>query len=387
MPTICNIESDVAVKSCGISKIYRYRGLISSLFSGSFRSEVAALKDFSFEVKKGEILGIIGSNGSGKSTLMKVLSGVTTPTSGTAVVNGKIFAAIEVTGGFNPDLTGYNNLLLTAKIWGFSNDFIRKRLPEIIAFSGLQDFIHLPVKKYSSGMISRLASSLIVHTDADVILLDEVLNGSDLQFRQKMHKKIVELHKQNKTVIFASHTLVDILSLCNRTIIIHKGEKKYEGNPFKALHIYREEIKGNKTEALNHFELHHEKTFLELTGFAVKQGNGMLTFDFSVKARHTLTAPASLVMIFNNNIDSPVAHSIHVANDLNGLKHFSCSVPATLFSPGNHYITFTAFAEPDYWMFLPRICGFAVENSTSESHLKFIPGMLLKDAVWKEGNV
>jgi len=207
LQTTYNILPDIAVKADGLTKKYRYRGLMSSLFSRKNSSEVPALNNFTFEVKKGEILGIIGSNGSGKSTLMKVLSGVTKPSSGSAVINGKLFAAIEVTGGFNPDLTGYNNLLLTAKIWGFSREQIKKLIPEIIEFSELKEFIHIPVKKYSSGMISRLASALIVHTDADVILLDEVLNGSDLAFRHKMHKKIVELHKQGKSIIFASHTL------------------------------------------------------------------------------------------------------------------------------------------------------------------------------------
>ena len=387
MQTIYNIGSDIAVKADNLTKIYRYRGIISSLFSKKYSSEVHALKNFSFEVKKGEVLGIIGSNGSGKSTLMKVLSGVTTPTSGTAVISGKLFAAIEVTGGFNPDLSGFNNLILTAKIWGFSNDFIQNRIPEIIEFSDLQEFIHLPVKKYSSGMISRLASSLIVHTDADVILLDEVLNGSDLSFRHKMHKKIVELNKQGKTIIFASHTLVDILSLCNRTIIINKGGKIYDGNPFKALHIYREEIKQNKTDALNRFEAHHEKTFLEVSDFFVRQEKEYLHFDFFIRSRNPLSDPASVVLIFNNNIDSPVAHTIHITPDINTQKKFCCSIPVSAFSPGNHFITLAAFAEPDYWMFLPRICGFAVESSTSESHLRFIPGMLLKEALWKEGDV
>ena len=381
MQTTYNISSDIAVKAEKLSKIYRYRGLISSIFSGKYSHEVHALNDFSFNVKKGEVLGLIGSNGSGKSTLMKVLSGVTQPSSGTAEIDGKLLAAIEVSGGFNPDLTGYNNLVLTAKIWGYTKEYIHKIIPEIIDFSELKDFIHLPVKKYSSGMISRLASSLIIHSDADIFLLDEVLNGSDLSFRRKMHKRIIEENQKGKTIIIASHTINDILALCTRTIIIHQGKKVFDGNPFQALHLYRETGGNSKQESINEFKGHYTNTFIEINDFIVNTEEEWIKFKMSLSLKVPIKEKISLVLILNNNIDSPIAHAIFEIPDKFETTQITCTIPRRIMGSGHHFVTIAAFSEPDHWMFIPRICGFSSQNDTEK--IVFIPGMLLSDAQWE----
>lgn len=347
----------MAIKACGISKIYRYRGLISSLFSGSFRSEVVALKDFSFEVKRGEIVGIIGSNGSGKSTLMKVLSGVTTPTSGTAMVNGKLFAAIEVTGGFNPDLTGYNNLLLTAKIWGFSNDFVRKHLPEIIEFSGLQGFIHLPVKKYSSGMVSRLASSLIVHTDADVILLDEVLNGSDQGFRRKMHQKIIDENKKGKTIVISSHNLNDIMALCNRVVLINHGKKIFEGNQFKALELYHG-LRESQSEISHSGSEEYTNSFFTVDRIKTTDQERHVHLRIRIRRNTEGSEDIQTALIIINSNNNPIAHIVSdLKSDLMG-QDIVMHISKDIFSRGMYYMNFLVFDTSDRWMMIPRIAGF-----------------------------
>ena len=384
MQTAYNIEPHLAVKASGLTKIYRYRGLISSIFSGRYKSEVRALSDFSMEVKKGEILGIIGANGSGKSTIMKVLSGVTKPTSGTAVIKGKLFAAIEVSGGFNPDLTGYKNLVLTARIWGFSDKEISRLLPEIIEFSNLSEFIHIPVKKYSSGMVSRLASSLIVHTDADIILLDEVLNGSDLSFKYKMHKKVIEENRKGKTFIITSHTINDILSLCTRAIVIQKGEKKYTGPPILALDTYYKTVKYVNPVQVEEYSNYNENNFINVNYLKVSSNDGLVKFDIRITKKNKEREPVRLIFIINNNFNSPVAHIIHEICEEGGSYGYCCTVPAGMIGIGNHFVTFAAMGEGENWTYMPNLCNFYIDIGGKDNDMSYIPGVRIENANWEK---
>jgi homopolymeric O-antigen transport system ATP-binding protein len=198
------------------------------LFSARYGQELHerefwAVKDVSFEVRRGEALGIIGANGAGKSTILKLLSKILKPTKGTICVRGRLSALIEVGAGFHPDLSGRENVYLNGAILGMTREEISKKFDEIVEFSGLGDFIDTPVKRYSSGMYARLGFSVASHVDPEVLLVDEVLSVGDFPFQTKCIKWMQETIKKGTTVVFISHNVPSVVQLCPRTILMNKG--------------------------------------------------------------------------------------------------------------------------------------------------------------------
>jgi lipopolysaccharide transport system ATP-binding protein len=189
-----------------------------------------ALRDISFEVKQGEVLGIIGANGAGKSTLLKILSRITAPTKGEVRVKGRIGSLLEVGTGFHPDLTGRENIFLNGAILGMSRNDITRKFDEIVAFSGLEQFIDTPVKRYSSGMYVRLAFAVAAHLDPEILILDEVLAVGDAAFQKKCLGKMRDVAaNQGRTVLFVSHNLQAVASLCSRAILLNEGKIESQG--------------------------------------------------------------------------------------------------------------------------------------------------------------
>lgn len=201
-------------------------------FGGFFSSptkEFYALDKVSFEVEEGQVLGIIGKNGSGKSTLLKILSGIIAPTSGKALVRGRIASLLEVGTGFHGDLTGRENIFLSGVILGMSQREVRKYLDEIIDYAGIESFVDVPVKKYSSGMRLRLAFSVAAHLNVDILLIDEVLAVGDDLFRKKCLRSIDGLKKEGKTILFTSHDLSTVRSLCTYGLWLQHGRVQSQG--------------------------------------------------------------------------------------------------------------------------------------------------------------
>lgn len=190
-----------------------------------------ALKDVSFDVHKGEILGIIGRNGAGKSTLLKILSRVTAPTTGSIKIKGRVASLLEVGTGFHPELTGRENIFLNGTILGMSKDEIETKFDDIVRFAEIDKFIDTPVKRYSSGMYVRLAFAVAAHLDPDILVLDEVLAVGDAQFQKKCLGKIKNISGGGKTILIVSHNMAMINNLCSRAIILVKGEILDEGEP------------------------------------------------------------------------------------------------------------------------------------------------------------
>jgi len=186
--------------------------------------EFWAVNNVSFEIKRGEAVGIIGPNGAGKSTILKLLSGILRPNSGEILVKGKLSALIEVGAGFHPDLTGRENVFLNGAILGMKRDEIQKKMDQIIDFSELSEFIGTPVKRYSSGMYARLGFSVAAHVDPEILLVDEVLSVGDFTFQHKCLEKMQEIVKGGTTVIFISHNIPSVIKLCPKTILLNKGE-------------------------------------------------------------------------------------------------------------------------------------------------------------------
>ncbi len=188
-----------------------------------------ALNDVSFEVYRGEVVGIIGRNGSGKSTLLKIISGLFRPTKGTVQVNGSIVPMLELGSGFDPELTGRENVYLNGAILGYSESFLKERFPDILAFSELGDFIDMPLKTYSSGMMMRLAFSVATIVQPEILIVDEILAVGDEAFQKKSRAKMMELMGGGTTVLYVSHSLDQIRELCSRVIWLDSGKVVMQG--------------------------------------------------------------------------------------------------------------------------------------------------------------
>ncbi len=199
-----------------------------------------ALRDVSFEVARGEVIGIIGRNGAGKSTLLKILSRITEPTSGRAVIDGRVASLLEVGTGFHPELTGRENIFLNGAILGMSAVEIRRQFDSIVAFAGVERFLDTPVKRYSSGMYVRLAFSVAAHLEPEVLIIDEVLAVGDLEFQQRSIGKMHEVSRCGRTVLFVSHNMAAINSLTTRVVVLDRGELVFDGPTPAAVRRYAE---------------------------------------------------------------------------------------------------------------------------------------------------
>jgi ABC-2 type transport system ATP-binding protein len=189
-----------------------------------------ALNNINFSIQKGEVVGLIGFNGAGKSTLLKLISGVLTPTEGSVTIEGRIAPLIELGAGFDPELTGRENVVLNSKLLGFSKKEIKDRMDSIIEFSELKDFIDIPLKNYSSGMLARLGFSIATSYTPEVLIVDEVLSVGDFHFQEKSIKKIHDMIQGGTTVFFVSHNIQQVRELCTRVIWIDNGNLKADGD-------------------------------------------------------------------------------------------------------------------------------------------------------------
>lgn len=204
--------------------------------------EFWALNDISFELKKGDRLGILGFNGAGKSTLLKVIAGVLKPTNGKVSSKGKIVPLLELGAGFDKDYTGVENIYLYGAMLGYSKEFLREKYDEIVEFSELGEFINVPVKNYSSGMKARLGFSIATVVEPDILILDEVLSVGDAKFKKKSEKRIKDMFSKGVTVLFVSHSLKQVQSLCNRAILLEKGQLIADGSIDDVSELYSEKL-------------------------------------------------------------------------------------------------------------------------------------------------
>jgi ABC-type polysaccharide/polyol phosphate transport system ATPase subunit len=202
-------------------------------------AEMWALRDVSFDVKRGEALGVVGHNGAGKTTILKLLSGITTPTRGEITIRGRLAALVEVGSGFHPELTGRENIYLHGAMLGMRRSEIARMMDSIIEFSGVAEFIDTPVKRYSSGMYVRLGFSIVAHLDPDILLLDEVLAVGDVAFQAKCIDRIAELRKKGCTIIFVSHDLAAVYRVCDRALLLSHGQVVMEGAPRPVIDQYQ----------------------------------------------------------------------------------------------------------------------------------------------------
>lgn len=250
---------DTVIEIKNITKIYNLYNkpsdrLKEALFSRKSRhTEFAALNDVSFDVRKGEILGIIGKNGSGKSTILKIITNVLTPTSGECIVKGKIAALLELGAGFNMEYTGIENIYLNGQMIGFSKEEMDKKLQDIIDFADIGEHIYQPVKTYSSGMFARLAFSVAISVDPDILIVDEALSVGDVFFQNKCYRRFEEFRDKGKTILFVTHDMGSVIRYCNRCVLLNAGKKVGEGKPQEMVDLYKRIMVGqwNENEVKN----------------------------------------------------------------------------------------------------------------------------------------
>ena len=245
-----NLDDEVVLKITDLCKGYKMFArkkdrFLETIFPNVQRHDMfLAMKNLNLEVKKGEILGILGKNGAGKSTLLKMITGVVTPTSGTIETKGKISSLLELGTAFNPELTGVENIYQHGQVMGLTNEQIKAKEQEIIDFADIGEHLIQPVKTYSSGMFARLAFACAINVDPDILIVDEVLSVGDMAFQLKCFKKFEQFKKEGKTILFVTHSVADVLKNCNKAIVIDKGAKIFDGEVKPGVELYKKLITG-----------------------------------------------------------------------------------------------------------------------------------------------
>lgn len=367
---------DIAIRVEKIGKKYRIgkaekyktlRDTVASGFSAPFRKirrvlraeqandtgqdeQFWALKDISFEVKQGEVIGVIGGNGAGKSTLLKILSRITEPTTGFAEIHGRVGSLLEVGTGFHPELTGRENIYLNGAILGMKRAEIERKFDAIVAFSEIERFIDTPVKHYSSGMYLRLAFAVAAHLEPEILLVDEVLAVGDAGFQQKCLGKMQDVAEEGRTVLFVSHNLASVRNLCSRCILLKNGTVWEDSHPAKAIDTYlnkmqqqaseedlfnRKDRKGKGMVRLKKVEIfsngNHPTTTLA-TGYPAR-------FLFKMD---TIKRGMSCIFTLYDHYGQPITHfnsSTHCPEDIsdsNGGDNFLCAIDELLLLPGRY---------------------------------------------------
>jgi homopolymeric O-antigen transport system ATP-binding protein len=272
------LSDDISISVRNVTKTYRIFGhtgerLKQAITFGlrKYHKEYTALKDISFDIKKGETIGIIGRNGAGKSTLLQLICGILKPSSGTVQVNGRISAMLELGAGFHPEFTGRENVFFQGSLMGLTQNQMAERFDDIEAFAGIGEFIDLPVRTYSSGMFTRLAFAVAVHVEPDILIIDEVLAVGDVNFQQKCFDQINRMQSKNITIIVVSHDAYQLERLCHRAAVLNKG-KLSDFRPAKEiLTSYHELLQEEQTKSKNIIansregthEVSFEKVFIE----------------------------------------------------------------------------------------------------------------------------
>ena len=238
------MNSNIVINFSHVSKKFRkgkrlyLKQALLDIFRPQKEEDFWALNDVNFQIKKGEVVGIIGANGSGKSTILKMIAGVLTPTRGRVEVKGRIGPLIELGAGFHPELTGRENIYLNGTVLGLTKKEIDEKFNSIVEFSGIEEFIDTPVKHYSSGMYVRLGFSIAIHVEPEILLVDEILAVGDMAFQKKCLDKIKEFENQGVTIILISHSLELVKSVCERLVLIQHGKIIQSGSVEKIISKY-----------------------------------------------------------------------------------------------------------------------------------------------------
>jgi len=417
-------ETDIAVKVANLGKAYRI-GIAEvkekNLINALLKAIIAPIKNFrkikslkklsshtegkdvfwanrniSFDVKKGEVMGIIGKNGAGKSTLLKMLSRITEPTEGQIELYGRVASLLEVGTGFNPELTGKENIFLNGTILGLTKKEIEERYDSIVEFSGIEKFINTPVKRYSSGMKVRLAFAVAAHLDPEILIIDEVLAVGDAEFQKKCLGKMQEVAgKEGRTVLFVSHDMAAVKKLCNKAILLQQGQIIYEGNAVDTVNYYLQNaasiasqkniddklVKGNKKFVITNIEmLNADEQIVQLA----ESGKDLhLKLYYQVKEK----GPDPIVIVkIKNNLEQILftclsRNSFHGIMQLQEQGSITCVIPKLPLLSGLYTVDITLKYSQDLTFDLENIFSFEVERGdffgTGKINADMMNGMII----------
>lgn len=334
---------------------------------------VWALKDINFEVKQGEVLGIIGRNGAGKSTLLKILSRTTAPTTGSVKIKGRVASLLEVGTGFHPELSGRENIYLNGAILGMTRHEITRKFDEIVAFAGVERYIDTPVKRYSSGMYVRLAFAVAAHLEPEILIVDEVLAVGDAEFQKKCLGKMKDVSvREGRTVLFVSHNMVAVEALCEDVIVIERGHLAYQGTTNLAISNYfarnsNDIIINTKTEELD---------FIGFEGKRIFDTDESISLRFKFKPNLPINS-LSVDLAILNEADDFIIHikSDAITNPINvnsDLFYVEYNISPTYLTPGNYKFVLYAYNEKKVFYWAENIEGFKISSKSNFGNKLFI---------------
>lgn len=344
-----------------------------SAFRGKPKEEFWALKDINLKVKEGEVLGVIGKNGSGKSTLLKILTRITPPTKGQIKLHGRVASLLEVGTGFNPELTGRENIYLNGSILGMTRREIRRKFDEIVNFSGVEKFIDTPVKRYSSGMYVRLAFAVAAHLESEILLVDEVLAVGDMEFQKKCLSKMESLSKSGKSVFFVSHNLAAVQQLCTRSILLSQGELRAVGDIQSVIQAYTSQ----DSSELGLMALTGPlETVVMIRSVSIqhKSPEAILPSEqigIKVKLETTEKVPDffTTLSIYAQSTRLLTIHDTAKGAMLKGNVIVEYSLPAKLLRPGEYSIAVGGFSKSDgRWLFATSVATFRISEIWSTDY-------------------
>lgn len=343
-------EKYVSLRDVITSKVSHLKRKLISPDISNFQSqeEFWALKDVSFEIKRGDCVGIIGSNGAGKSTLLKILSRITEPTEGFAELHGRVASLLEVGTGFHPELTGRENIYLNGEILGMRKLEIRRRFDEIVAFAEVDRFLDTPVKRYSSGMYVRLAFAVAAHLEPEILVVDEILAVGDAQFQKKCLGKIGDVGKEGRTVLFVSHNMNALSTLCESAIFLESGQVIYKGEATSTIEKYLTSHSENKKHSISHYRNSSNLSEIFFQSIELDSENSQipfkerLIFEFSIKANKPMNNISIGGTIFNsmgNPVGAFVSRELEFSK--NEIKRIKLKIGNFNLAPGFYHTGFS----------------------------------------------
>jgi lipopolysaccharide transport system ATP-binding protein len=368
-----------------------------TIVQGDEVEEFWALKDVCFEVKQGESVGIIGRNGAGKSTLLKILSRITEPTAGRIQIAGRVASLLEVGTGFHPELSGRENIFLNGAILGMSRSEIQRKFDEIVAFAEVEKFLDTPVKRYSSGMYVRLAFAVAAHLEPEILVVDEVLAVGDIQFQQKCLGKMGDVAQEGRTVLFVSHNMAAIQTLCHKAMIISEGKNSLLGPSTEIIQNYLSVVSNHSKLELKDRKDRRGKgniRFKELRFGGNKNGSNAYAIGDDVKIYFKVES------LYSHDTTVQLAMSIRTTNEIGLISCDSelegkaytipgsaeCTLVCRIISPplahGEYYINLAIFAggEPEDW--ITAAAKFVIESGTFHGRVKTNPFPILSRFKW-----
>ena len=356
--------------------------------AGDELEEFWALRELDFEIRRGDVVGVIGRNGAGKSTLLKVLSRITEPTEGRVEIRGRVASLLEVGTGFHPELTGRENIYLNGAILGMSHAEIRRKFDEIVDFAEVERFLDTPVKRYSSGMYVRLAFAVAAHLEPEILIVDEVLAVGDAEFQKKCLGKMGEVAGHGRTVLFVSHNTSAIATLCSRGILLKDGGVQYQGDATSALQAYSA-LRAHPTTRRSPREIRDgDGPKIEIVDAAAAatttEAGAVLEIEIDLEVRRG--GRAALEVVLKNGLQSPVLYYNRGTTNLNerldlaeGAHHAKIRIPISRLAQDEYSI--------DIQVLDPGVVIYdRIEDLHSFSHVRFDTGMRF-DRGWGNGNV